>query len=343
MSGAVVLRAGRVSVRLSRRALAVHALAAVVLVCCLSAALSLGSRPLSPAEVLAALGPDARGPDRMVVVEWRAPRAVAAALFGACLGLSGGLIQSLTRNPLGSPDVIGFNTGAFTGVVCVMLLGGTGFAVLAGGAVLGGLGTAALVYVLALRRGMRGFRLIVVGIAVSAMLGSVNTWFSVKADLDVALRAAVWGAGTLNGTSWPPVAACAVAAAALLLTMPVLVPRMRQLELGDDTASMSGVPVERTKALMMVAGVGLTSVVTAVTGPIAFVALAAPQIARRLTGRGGAVDPVGAALVGAVLLSLADLVAQHALPDTALPVGAVTVCLGGGYLVWLLVRESGRS
>ncbi|MDE3721823.1 iron chelate uptake ABC transporter family permease subunit [Nocardiopsis sp. N85] len=343
MSDTIVLRVAGASPRSSLRASAVHGLLLLLLLGCLLAALSMGSRPLTPVEVIAALAPDAHGPNRLVVVEWRAPRAVAAVLFGACLGLSGALFQSLTRNPLGSPDVIGLNTGAHTGVVCVLLLGGGGHAASAGGAVLGGLGAALLVYLLALRQGMRGFRLIIVGIAISAMLTSVNTWFSVKADLDMALRVAVWGAGTLNGAAWPPVAVSVVGAALLVLVMPVLGPRMRQLELGDDTASMSGVPVERTKVLMVVVGVGFTSVVTAVTGPISFVALAAPQIARRLTGRGGTVDPLGAALVGAVLLSTADLVAQHALPNTVLPVGAVTVCLGGAYLVWLLVRESGRS
>ena len=343
MNDTIVLRAGGVSLRSSRRAVLVCGLLVPVLLGCVLAALSMGSRPLSPAEVLAALAPHAQGPDRLVVVEWRAPRAVAAALFGACLGLSGAVFQSLTRNPLGSPDIIGLNTGAYTGVVCVILLGGSGYAAMAGGALLGGLGTALLVYLLALRQGMRGFRLIIVGIAVSAMLTSVNTWFSVKADLDVALRAAVWGAGTLNGVGWAPVGLSAAAAVLLFLALPVLGRRMRQLELGDDTAAVLGVPVERTKALLVVVGVGLTSVVTAATGPIAFVALAAPQIARRLTGRGGVVDLTGSALVGAVLLSLADLVAQHAFAHTSLPVGAVTVCLGGGYLVWLLLRESSRS
>lgn len=343
MNDTLVLRAGRVSLRSSRRALLAYGLLLTVLVGCVLAALSMGSRPLSPAEVLGALAPGAHGPDRLVVVEWRAPRALAAALFGACLGVSGALFQSLTRNPLGSPDVIGLTTGSYTGVVCVIMLGGSGYAAMAGGALAGGLGTALLVYLLALRQGMRGFRLIIVGIAVSAMLTSVNTWFSVKADLDLALRAAVWGAGTLNGVGWAQVGFAAAAAGLLALALPVLERRTRQLELGDDTASMLGVPVERTKALLVVVGVGFTSVVTAVTGPIAFVALAAPQIARRLTGRGGMVDLTGSALVGAVLLCLADLVAQHSLAHTSLPVGAVTVCLGSGYLVWLLLRESGRS
>lgn len=329
--------------RSSRRALIVYGIMLLALPACVLIALSMGSRVIPIPEVIGALAPGSEGPNRLVVVEWRAPRAVAAALFGACLGLSGALFQSLTRNPLGSPDIIGLNSGAYTGVVCVIMLGGSGYLTLAGGAVLGGLGTALTVYLLALRQGMRGFRLIIVGIAVGAMLSSVNTWFSVKADLDVALRAAIWGAGTLNGVAWPPVGVSAAVAVLLFLALPALGRQMRQLELGEDTAAMSGVRVEATKALMVVVGVGFTAVVTAVTGPIAFVALVAPQIARRLTGHGGIADLTGSALAGALLLSMADLIARYAIPGIALPVGAVTVCLGGGYLVWLLFRESGRS
>ena len=329
--------------RSSRRALIVYGIMLLALPACVLIALSMGSRVIPIPEVIGALVPGSEGPNRLVVVEWRAPRAVAAALFGACLGSSGALFQSLTRNPLGSPDIIGLNSGAYTGVVCVIMLGGSGYLTLAGGAVLGGLGTALAVYLLALRQGMRGVRLIIVGIAVGAMLSSVNTWFSVKADLDVALRAAIWGAGTLNGVGWPPVGVSAAMAVLLFLALPALGRRMRQLELGEDTAAMSGVPVEATKALMVVVGVGFTAVVTAVTGPIAFVALVAPQIARRLTRHGGIADLTGSALAGALLLSMADLIARYAIPGIALPVGAVTVCLGGGYLVWLLFRESGRS
>ncbi|ASR35677.1 iron ABC transporter permease [Prauserella marina] len=342
MTRALVLRAGRLSLRASGRAVVVDAILACVLLGCVTLALMLGSRVLSPGEVLAALAPGADATDRLVVLEWRAPRALAAALFGACLGLSGAIFQSLTRNPLGSPDVIGLSAGSYTGVVCVLSLGGAGYLALATGAVVGGLATALTVYLLAFRRGMHGFRLIIVGIAISAMLSSVNRWFSVKADLDVALQVAVWGAGTLNNVEWLPLSYSAMAALALVLVLPAAGRRMRQLELGDDTAGMLGLSVERTKILLVVLGTALTAVVTAITGPVAFIALAAPQIARRLTGH-GSVDLTGAALTGAVLLSTSDLIAQHAISGVVLPVGAVTVCLGGGYLVWLLVRESKNS
>ncbi|MBB2955900.1 iron chelate uptake ABC transporter family permease subunit [Pseudoclavibacter helvolus] len=130
---------------------------------------------------------------RLVVVDWRLPRALLAALFGAALGLNGAIFQSLTRNALGSPDVIGFNMGSYTGVLVVMLAGGSGFLLIASGAVVGGLITAFLVYLLEHKRGVQGFRLIIIGIALSAMLGSLNTWIIVKADVAFAMQAAVWG------------------------------------------------------------------------------------------------------------------------------------------------------
>ncbi|MEV0522481.1 iron chelate uptake ABC transporter family permease subunit [Streptomyces sp. NPDC050439] len=343
MSGAFVLRAGSLSLRVTRRAVVVCALLGAVLIALAMWAFTLGSYPLSLGDLTAVMTGTASNSVRTVVLEWRAPRIVAAVLFGAALAVGGAVFQSLTRNPLGSPDVIGLTTGSYTGVVLTLLAGASSYSVLAAGAIVGGLVTAFAVYLLAFRRGVQGFRLIIVGIAVGALLSSVNSWFSVKADVDTALRAAVWGAGSLSGVGWPAITLAAVVLAAVALAAPVAQRRMRRLELGDDTASMLGIPVERTKVLLVVLAVVATSAVTAAAGPIAFVALAAPQIARRLTGRGASVDLAGSALVGAVLLLGADLAAQHAIPGVLLPTGAVTVCVGGAYLLVLLVRESRRG
>ncbi|TDP93507.1 iron complex transport system permease protein [Leucobacter luti] len=343
MSGIAVIRVGRFSRRTTKRAMAVQALLFVAIIACTLTALTLGSRTLTIEQVFQALVPGGNSIDRMVVLEWRAPRALAAALFGACLGISGAVFQSLTRNPLGSPDIVGLNTGAYTGVVVMLLLGNAGYGAQAAGAIAGGLGAAAVIYVLAYRRGMGGFRLVIVGIAVSAMLSAVNVWFSVHVDLALAAEAAVWGAGSMHGVEWPIVLASAAIALPLLCCLPLLTRSLRQLQLGDDTAAALGVRVERSKVFVVVVGVALTALVTAVAGPIAFISLAAPPIAARMTGRAGTLDLTSAALVGAVLLTSADLIAQHALPNATLPVGAVTVCLGGLYLIWLLFREGGRS
>ena len=343
MTAGLVLRWRRASVRLHPRTLVVCAVVSGFTLLLALWSVTLGSMPLSIGEVVTALTGGGSDQLNKVVLGWRLPRVVGALLFGAALGISGAVFQSLTRNPLGSPDVIGFTTGAFTGVVLTLLAGLTSYAALTAGALAGGLVTAFAVYLLAFRRGVQGFRFIIVGIAVSAFLGGLNTWFSVKVDLDVALRAAVWGAGSLSVVDWPAIGVGAVVLAVVLLAAPAAQRRMRRLELGDDTAAMLGVPVEASKALLILLGVIAIALVTAVAGPIAFIALAAPQIARRLTRQGTSVDLAGSAVVGAMLLLGADIIAQHAMPGVRLPTGAVTVALGGAYLVWLLARESRRS
>ncbi|ATY94485.1 FecCD family ABC transporter permease [Streptomyces cavourensis] len=343
MNGVYVLRAGTLSLKVTRRAVAVCGVLALALVALALWAFTLGSYPLTLTDLAAVASGTADTGVRTVVLEWRAPRIVAAVLFGAALAVGGAVFQALTRNPLGSPDVIGFTTGSYTGVVLTLLAGASSYAALAAGALAGGILTALTVYLLAFRRGVRGFRLIIVGIAVGALLSSVNTWFSVKADVDTALRAAVWGAGSLSAIGWPAVLMASALLAAVALAAPVAQHRLRRLELGDETATTMGVPVERTTLLLVVLGVAATAAVTAAAGPIAFVALAAPQIARRLTGRGTSVDLAGSALVGALLLLGADIAAQHAVPGVVLPTGAVTVCVGGAYLLVLLVRESRRG
>jgi iron complex transport system permease protein len=275
------------------------------------------------------------------VVEWRLPRVLLALIIGVALGLAGAVFQALTRNPLGSPDVIGFNTGAYTGVLVVTVLFGSGYYLTAGGALIGGLATAAAVYLLAVKRGVQGFRLIIVGIAVSAILNSVNQWFIVKVDLQTALAAAIWGQGTLNGLGWDQAGPVALGVGALCVALLLYGPRLALLEMGDDAAAALGVRVEATRLAYLIIGVALTAVTTSAAGPISFVALAAPQLAQRLTRTPG-IALIPSAVMGAFLLMVSDWVAQRAFAPTQLPVGIVTVAVGGVYFVWLMIRQ-GRA
>ncbi|MGP9604777.1 FecCD family ABC transporter permease [Brachybacterium sp. AOP42-E1-35] len=304
-------------------------------------AVTTGDFELSLLDVWAALvDPDA-GFARTVVLEWRLPRAVAAIVFGAALAVSGAIFQSLTRNPLASPDIIGFSTGSYTGALLVMTLVGGGYFAVGAGAIAGGIVTATIVYLLAWRRsGTQGFRLLIVGIAVAAVLGSFNTWLLLTANLDVALNAAVWGAGTLNGITGTQVTLGSTCIFVILGSLSALAPGLRQLELGDDLARATGTRVETARLLAIGAGVVLIATVTAAAGPIAFIALAAPQIAKRLAQSAG-VPLLPSAFVGALLLTTADFAAQHLLPDP-LPVGVVTVIIGGGYLIYLIIHEARR-
>ncbi len=319
------------------RGLMVASVAVVAALVLAVVALGLGDLPLSPAEVVEALFATDGSFTSTVVRDWRLPRVVGALVFGSALAVSGAVFQSLTRNPLGSPDVIGFATGAYTGALIALTVVGTGAVSASAGALAGGLLTAVVVYLLAYRRGMQGFRLIIVGIAVTAMLHAANLFLLLRAQEDVAMAAAIWGAGSLSLLGWP---ALIPAMIGLLLCTPglLLVPGLRQLELGDDSAAAHGVAVERVRIALVLFAVALVAIVTASTGPIAFVALAAPQIARRLAGSAG-IPMISSAAVGALVLLSADLIAQHLLP-VDVPVGIVTVVLGGIYLLTLLINEA---
>lgn len=321
-----------------RRRLAVAALAVAALLLAL-VALGLGDYPLGVVDVVRALVSD-QGFATTIVTEWRLPRVLVALAFGAALAVSGALFQSLTRNPLGSPDVIGFSTGSYTGVLVVTTVLGTGTLGVSAGALVAGLLTALVVYLLAYRDGVQGFRLIVVGIGVTGMLHGVNVWLLLRAKTEVALAASIWGAGSLSLVGWSQALPAFAVLVVLAPLVGVLRGPLRQLELGDDAAGAHGVRVEASRLAVVVLGVALIATVTATAGPIAFVALAAPQIARRLAGSAG-LPLVASALTGAVVLLAADVLAQHVLP-TALPVGVVTVVLGGVYLLALIVQEARR-
>ena len=330
---------GGISMRCDLRVLIVCGLLAAVMVTMGLFALTTGDYPLTVREVIGALTGQEAGFTHIVVVEWRLPRVLAAIIFGAALGVAGAIFQTLTRNPLGSPDVIGFSTGAYTGALIVIIFVGGSYMQMAAGALVGGIATAAVVYLLAYKRGVQGFRLIIVGIAISAMLTSLNTWLLLTADLEVAMSGAAWGAGSLNGIGWTQAFPAIIVVVVLLACASLLARPMHQLELGDDAARALGLSAEPTRLGLVLVGVGLTASVTAAAGPIAFVALAAPQIARRIT-RSAGVTLAPSAFTGAFLLVAADYLAQHVL--RTVPVGVVTVCIGGIYLIWLLIHEARR-
>lgn len=302
-------------------------------------AVTTGSAQITPFEALAALAGQGDEFSTMVVAQWRAPRVFIAVLLGASLATSGALFQNLTGNPLGSPDIIGFQTGSFTGALVVMLLLGGGAVDTIAGALLGGLSTAALVFVLALTRGaLHGVRLIIVGIGVSAMLASVNVWIMLTATVEDAIMAGLWGAGNLSGVTWGHAATIGTTSAIFLAAAVLLARPMRLLRIGAAFATVRGQRVRTVQLAAVAVGVGLIAVATATVGPISFIALAAPQIARRLAPSDGlALGPTVA--VGAFLLLAADVLAQRIYPTSPLPVGIVTVCIGGLYFLWLLIRE----
>ncbi|KFC91188.1 iron-enterobactin ABC transporter permease [Leclercia adecarboxylata] len=278
----------------------------------------------------------------MVVTEWRLPRVMMALLVGAALGISGAIFQSLMRNPLGSPDVMGFNTGAWSGVLVAMVLFGQHLTAITLAAMAGGILTSLIVWALAWRDGIETFRLIIIGIGMRAMLMAFNTWLLLQASLETSLSAGLWFAGSLNGLTWAKTLPAAPLILLMFICALLLVKRMRLLEMGDDSACALGVSVERSRLMLMLVAVVLTAAATAIAGPISFIALVAPHIARRLSGtaRWGLTQ---SALCGSLLLLAADLCAQQLFMPYQLPVGVVTVSLGGIYLIVLLVQESRKK
>jgi len=298
--------------------------------------LSTGAYALSPGQALDALLGGGDPQARFIVADQRLPRVVAALAVGAALGLSGLVFQSVSRNPLGSPDVIGFSTGAATGGLVAILVAGSSSAASIGlGTVVGGFATAFAVHLMSSRTATTGERLVLVGIAVGAMLASVNDFLITRSDVELAQAAATWRFGTLNAISWPQVAP-ALAVLAVLVPLAFLgEPPLRMLEMGDDTARALGLAVDRWRPALLAAGVALAAVGVAAVGPVGFVALAAPHLARRMMpASAGRMLP--ALVVGALLLSVADLVAGRLLSPFQIPVGLATSALGGLYLLWLL-------
>lgn len=331
-----VVRQGRR--RRSRRRRVVIGTLAVLAVAGWVAGLLVGRTFYSPAEVLrVVLGQEVDGASFTVGV-LRLPRATLAATAGASFGLGGVAFQTMLRNPLASPDIIGISTGASAAAaVAIVVFGLSGLAVSVV-AIVAALGVAGAIYALAWRDGVVGARLILIGIGVAAMLQSAIAWTLLQAgawDYTQVLR---WLTGSLNGTTWPEVVTASVALVVLAPLLLVLTRDLEALRLGDDAASALGVAVDRTRLLVVVAAVGLVAFATAAAGPIAFVAFLSGPIAARILGPNGSLL-VPSALVGAVLVLVADLAGQYLL-GTRFPVGVVTGVLGAPYLVYLIVRSN---
>ncbi|SEG85799.1 iron complex transport system permease protein [Nonomuraea solani] len=331
------VRVGAWSVRLAPRALLVTAILLAVGFGVTVAALSTGEFTVPVPDIVNALFGQGTPVAELIVSKLRAPRVVTGLLVGAAFGLSGAIFQSLTRNPLGSPDFIGFTAGASTGGIIAVVAGGSAMTI-AGGALAGCVVTAVLVYALAYRGGVQGYRLVLVGIGANALLLAVNSYLLTRANINDAATAGAWLTGSLGGRGWDHAQPVALALLVLLPLCAAVARPMRMLEMGDDAAKAMGIRVELVRATAITAGVLLAGVATAAAGPVIFVALAAPQLARRLT-RSPGVTMAASALMGAVLLTAADLAAQRLLAPTQLPVGVLTAAIGGTYLVLLLRKD----
>ncbi|WTY34831.1 iron chelate uptake ABC transporter family permease subunit [Nocardia salmonicida] len=315
--------------------------------------IAVGDTHIPLGRVLDVLGGGGTRSQRFIIIESRLPRALTAVVVGAALGLSGALMQSILHNPLAGPDVLGITTGASVGAVAVLVGSGgatTGLLATVGApiaALTGGLLTAVVIYLLAWGRGgsgehgVTGFRLVLIGIGVNAVLLSVISWLLTRASLTDAARAQLWLTGSLNGADMSRVVPAVIALAVVTVVSLVSARTLAALRLGEDSTRVLGVRIQSQQALLIGASVVAASVATAAVGPVGFVALAAPQIARMALRTAG--EPlIASALTGAALVAGADVVSRALLP-VDLPVGIVTAALGGPFLLYLLVRMNRKA
>lgn len=321
----------------ARRELVVLGSVLVVLVGLVLVGLGVGEIPLSPAQVVQALFGHGDTISDFVIGQLRGPRTLAALLVGASLGVAGGIVQSVVRNPIASPDVIGITSGASaSGLTAIVLFGVSGIG-LFWTVLVGALVVSLVIAALAWRRGITGNRVVLVGIGVAAMSLSVTGWMLTSGSVQQAGTALLWLSGSLNAVDRSVVGVLVVAFVVLMVLSLLQSPRLTVLTLGDDVAAALGLRPNRAKLLLLLTAVCLTAAAVATAGPVSFVALMAAPISRRLVGGGRVALGVSAA-VGAVIVLASDLIAQFAIPGNALPVGVVTGVVGAPYLLWLLAR-----
>jgi iron complex transport system permease protein len=290
----------------------------------------------------AAVGIDTGSGADFIVGQLRAPRVYTAALVGALLAASGALMQSIARNPLASPDLLGISAGAAAGAVaCIYLTHNTSSLVLAPWAVLGALVSAALVILLGSRGRLEPFRMIIAGIGIDFVATAIITLLLTKIPTNIVPQAYSWIVGSTNSRTWEHVA---IGFASCLVIVPIclfLARRLRVLEMGDDLAAGLGLRPGMLRFVALATAAVAAGLAAALVGPIAFIALVAPEIARRIT-RSPGITVAASVLMGALLTVVADLASRELLGSAQLPVGLYTSLIGGPYLIYLIVRTRGQ-
>ena len=332
---AVVTLRGPIAAQIPWRVAILNSVLVAVILCLSIWALMQGDREYSAFQVIdTLLGGGTRS--SRIFVPLRAARIVAALLVGAALGLSGAIFQVISGNTLGSPDIIGFTNGAATGALLQIIVFNSGPVEVAAGAVIGGLATSLLVWLMTRHTGLRGFRLVLVGIGVGSTLAALNSLLVVRASLTQAQTAASWLAGSLNDIVWERSFALMIAMALVVPALLLVTRPLGAIRFGDNVAAGLGVSVNRYRVAALFIGVLLVSLATATTGPVAFVALAAPHIAKTLTKTTG-VGFTSSALMGALLVFGSDVI------PGGMQVGVVTGAIGGLYLMYLIYLERKKS
>lgn len=342
------VRIGPFGLRVTRRALLGVALVVALALGMAYVAIFTGSLDYSTATVWNALLGHGSKVEELVIVDRRLARTLAAVLVGFALGVSGALTQSITRNPIASPDILGVVAGAGAMAVLVSTqvpvralfgeLQGRSLIQLA--ALVGGLATTALILALSWRAGFDGMRLILVGLSVNALAMAVTGFLLTRAEEFEAAVAVRWLTGSLQPARMDDVVTLLPVVLVALVACLVLAKPLASLRMGRDASALLGSAPGRTEAVSLLIAVFLAAGAAAVAGPIAFVAFVAPQAAMRLFRTAGP-PPLAGGIVGAILVLGADLVAQR-LP-VELPVGVIVAVIGAPCLLYLLIHTMRRE
>lgn len=330
--------------RLPPRAFMAVALALLVLAVLFG--LLVGPVQISPVKLLTLWSAD-QDMDGRVLELIRLPRVLLAALVGACLASCGAVMQGLFRNPLADPSLIGVSSGASVGASCVIFFGGFGFLgsglglpAIAIGAFLGGMAATAVVYRLATSvTGTSVSTMLLAGIAITALAGAVTSLFSFFADNEMLRRISLWQMGNLDSANWHRVMVIAAVVIPLVLVLPREGRALNAMLLGESEARHLGIGVEQLKRRLIVLTALGVGVAVAVSGVVAFVGLIVPHLVRLLIGPDHRYLIPGSALLGAVLLLLADTGARTLMSPAELPTGVITALLGAPFFVALLLRQ----
>ena len=271
----------------------------------------------------------------------RLPRMLCGLLVGLAFGMAGYTFQTMLRNPLASPDIIGISSGSSVAAVfCILVLHMSGSSVSIA-AVISGIIVATLVYVLSKGSGFSGSRLILIGIGIQAMTNALVSFLLVKASQYDASNALRWLSGSLNGMRIEDVPILFIVVVIFGVIILCLTKQLQILELGDEFATTLGIKINLVRIVLILSSVFLIAFATAVTGPIAFVAFLSGPIASRLVGL-GASSVLSSGLVGALLVLGADMIGQFVF-STRFPVGVITGILGAPYMLFLLIFINRRG
>ncbi|WP_453994026.1 FecCD family ABC transporter permease [Bacillus nitroreducens] len=339
-------KSGAISFLIDKKALLTILILIAVAIILFLVSTGLGEMKIDPITVVKTLFGYGTRMEQLVVTSFRLPRIIIAFLVGMALAAAGSILQGMIRNPLASPDILGITGGASVAVVAFLAVFSNSSNALTVSvkwmpvaAFLGATVIAFLVYILAWKNGVTPIRLVLIGIGVSALTQALTTTFMVMGPIYQASQANIWITGTVNGSTWANVHILSPVVLILLILCIMLARNLNIQELGEELATGVGSAVQKQRFILLLAATALTGSAVAFAGGIGFVGLMAPHMARRLVGSAfGALLPT-AALLGGILVMLADLIGRTVFSPIEVPAGVFTAAIGAPYFIYLLYKS----